>query len=93
MSLLQQLYGNNIATDPTVLIVTIKEGISDGYHGTLLPICKILTVHLEGGVYDSRFRVFLRHLCAMLGIDWDTLEDAEEYLLKMLTKNEHQESE
>lgn len=93
MSLLQQLYGNNITTDPTILIMTIKEGISDGCHNILMPICKILTFHLEDGIYDSRFRVFLRHLCALLSIDWDTLEDAEEYLVKMLTKGEHKESE
>ncbi|CEF71266.1 Protein of unknown function DUF726 family-containing protein [Strongyloides ratti] len=93
MSLLQQLYGNNITTDPTILIMTIKEGISDGCHNILMPICKILTFHLEDGIYDSRFRVFLRHLCALLSIDWDTLEDAEEYLVKMLTKGEHKESD
>lgn len=93
MSLLQQLYGNNISNDPTVLIKTIKEDISDGYHNILMPVCKILIAHLESGMYDSRFRVFLRHLCALLSIDWETFEDAEEYLVKMLTKNQHQESE
>uniref|UniRef100_A0AC35U7Z7 DUF726 domain-containing protein n=1 Tax=Rhabditophanes sp. KR3021 TaxID=114890 RepID=A0AC35U7Z7_9BILA len=91
-TLYQSLKGNTISNDPTVFITNIKEAVNDGYHDVLMPICNLLTSYLEGGVYDARFRVFLRHVCALLAVNWETFENAEDYFVKQLTKEQYAES-
>uniref|UniRef100_A0A0N5AQH0 Transmembrane and coiled-coil domain-containing protein 4 n=1 Tax=Syphacia muris TaxID=451379 RepID=A0A0N5AQH0_9BILA len=85
---------NEGATDDIFLFVTIiKKDLYVAENGCISLIRSILMVLLEDGRYDARYRVFLRHVCSLLSVNFDEFEDFEDGMVEWILNADYVESE
>uniref|UniRef100_A0A7E4USN5 DUF726 domain-containing protein n=1 Tax=Panagrellus redivivus TaxID=6233 RepID=A0A7E4USN5_PANRE len=92
-SLRAHMAGEHPTEDIASLISVIK---SDPYikeRGCIVLLSSMLVMAIEGGDYDSRYRVMLRHISALLGVLWDDFEVVEDTLTDMLISEQYVESD
>ncbi|KAH7727056.1 Protein F35D11.3 [Aphelenchoides avenae] len=91
-SLRFHLQSDGANEDIASLISTIKTDPYVAQYGPVVTMGSILLMIIEKGDYDSRYRVLLRHVAALLGISWDDFEEVEDTLTNCLVSN-YEESE
>ncbi|VDM95076.1 unnamed protein product [Thelazia callipaeda] len=71
-----------VKNDPFVL----QKGVS------CIPAC-LLSIFIECGSYDCRYRVLLHHVCSLLAFRWDEFENMEDTLVDTITRQRYSESD
>jgi hypothetical protein len=87
LSQLEHLQPPSVNDDIGSLITTIKEDSWLKEHGPVVLMGSLLMAILEHGDYDSRYRVALRHMCALLGTHWDAFEELEDTLTDKIIRD------
>uniref|UniRef100_A0A0N4ZD18 Transmembrane and coiled-coil domain-containing protein 4 n=1 Tax=Parastrongyloides trichosuri TaxID=131310 RepID=A0A0N4ZD18_PARTI len=59
----------------------------------LVILCRLFVCYLEKGVYDSRYRTWMKKVCLVLEINFLQFEECEDYLVNVLSINEYIENE
>jgi hypothetical protein len=85
--------GDNMTDDIASLIMVIKKDPYVGAHGCVMLLGSMLMMIIECGNYDSRYRVLLRHIAALLGVLWDDFEDVEDTLTDFIISEQYVESD
>ncbi|TKR64674.1 hypothetical protein L596_025164 [Steinernema carpocapsae] len=89
----EHLKGEGTTEDICALISAIKEDPFVVENGTMSLLILLVLITIEKGEYDSRFRVMLRHIGALLGVSWDQFEEVEDGLTHSLLDEQYIESE
>ena len=85
--------GEGMTDDIASLIMVIKKDPYVEGHGCVMLMGSMLMMIIEHGNYDSRYRVLLRHISALLGVSWDDFEDIEDTLTDYIISEQYVESE
>ncbi|CAG9540801.1 unnamed protein product [Cercopithifilaria johnstoni] len=86
------LMGEGAIDDIAAFVTLIKKDPIIEEKGALAILVCLLSIFTECGTYDCRCRVFLRHICALLAVDWDDFEDIEN-AVGTITRYHYKESE
>lgn len=92
-SLQFHLKGEGATDDIFSFVTIIKDDPYVQANGVVVLLSCLLTIFIEGGNYDCRHRVLLRHLCALLSARWDYFEDVEDSLTDCIVNQQYVESE
>ncbi|CAJ0606405.1 unnamed protein product [Cylicocyclus nassatus] len=86
------LEGEEDLPDLVALITTIKNDPLVSKDGTMIVLSSLLIAFVNSGNYDSRYRVFLRHLSTLLCVVWNEFENVEDSLASTLVEETFVES-
>ncbi|VDK71398.1 unnamed protein product, partial [Cylicostephanus goldi] len=84
--------GEEDLPDLVALITTVKNDPLVAKDGTMIILSSLLIAFVNSGNYDSRYRVFLRHLSTLLCVDWNEFENVEDSLASTLVEETFVES-
>uniref|UniRef100_A0A0R3RQC3 DUF726 domain-containing protein n=1 Tax=Elaeophora elaphi TaxID=1147741 RepID=A0A0R3RQC3_9BILA len=87
------LMGEGATDDIATFVTLIKKDPIVEEKGALAILACLLSVFTEYGTYDCRYRVLLRHICALLAVGWDDFENIEDALVDTITGYQYKESE
>ncbi|CCD70531.1 putative membrane protein F35D11.3 [Caenorhabditis elegans] len=87
------LEGEEDLTDIAPMIMSVREDPVYKTEGSTPFLASLLVAFVNQGNYDSRYRVFLRHLTTLLGVVWTEFEDVEDSLASTLLEEQFVESE
>ncbi|OZC11268.1 hypothetical protein X798_01684 [Onchocerca flexuosa] len=86
------LKGEGATDDIATFVTLIKKDPIVEQKGALAILACLLFIFTECGTYDCRYRVLLRHVCALLALRWDDFEDIEDALVDTITGHHYKES-
>uniref|UniRef100_A0A1I7Y4Q8 DUF726 domain-containing protein n=1 Tax=Steinernema glaseri TaxID=37863 RepID=A0A1I7Y4Q8_9BILA len=87
------IQGEGSIDDIVSLITTIKDDPYVAERGSMHLLAVLVLISVEKGCFDSRFRVMLRHICALLSVSWDQFEELEDSLTYHLLDDQYVESD
>ncbi|VDM20318.1 unnamed protein product [Wuchereria bancrofti] len=87
------LMGEGATDDIAAFVTLIKKDPIIKQKGALVILACLLSTFTEYGTYDCRYRVLLRHICALLSVRWDDFEDIEDALVDTITGYHYKENE
>lgn len=87
------LMGEGATDDIAAFVTLIKKDPIVKQKGALVILACLLSTFTEYGTYDCRYRVLLRHICALLSVKWDDFENIEDALVDTITGYHYKENE
>ena len=87
-----ELDANMCRGEVTDLVVILRSDPFVASNGAIVLLGELLAVFVRTGVYDSRYRVLLQHLSALLALRFDSVEAIEHKVAHLLTEEAYVES-
>uniref|UniRef100_A0A914VM74 Uncharacterized protein n=1 Tax=Plectus sambesii TaxID=2011161 RepID=A0A914VM74_9BILA len=92
-SIRAHLVGEGTTDDLVALITMVKSDAFLQKNGMTVLLADMVTIFVDTGRYDCRYRVLMRHVSALLAVHWDAVEEIEDTLTHLLIEQQYDESE